>query len=127
MVRLLRDLRFAARRLIAQPGFTLTAVLTLALAVGVNALMLDVLDRLLVRDPSGVRDPKRSVASTTAPPRTLPFPRRTTSALPTFRGHWEWRVYATAAVLMMIVAALAAWIPARRAAAVDPTALLRSE
>lgn len=125
MVGLLRDLRFAARRLIAQPGFTLTAVLTLALAVGVNALMLDVLDRLLVRDPSGVRDPKRSVASTTAPPRTLP--RRTTSALPTFRGHWEWRVYATAAVLMMIVAALAAWIPARRAAAVDPTALLRSE
>ena len=60
MVGLLRDLRFAARRLIAQPGFTLTAVLTLALAVGVNALMLDVLDRLLVRDPSGVRDPKRS-------------------------------------------------------------------
>jgi ABC-type antimicrobial peptide transport system permease subunit len=39
----------------------------------------------------------------------------------------EWRVYASAAGLMALVAAIAALIPARRAAAVDPTELLRSE
>ena len=42
-----RDLRYAIRGLLAQPAFTVTAVVTLALAVGVNALMLDTLDRLL--------------------------------------------------------------------------------
>jgi hypothetical protein len=55
----LRDLRRAFRGLIAQPAFTLTAVITLALGVGVNALMLDVLDRLLIRPPSGVHDPQQ--------------------------------------------------------------------
>jgi hypothetical protein len=59
MMGVFRDIRFAARGLIAQPGFTITAVVTLALAVGVNAVMLDVLDRLLVRDPPGVRDPRQ--------------------------------------------------------------------
>jgi putative ABC transport system permease protein len=39
----------------------------------------------------------------------------------------EWRVYAIAGTLMLIVAALTAWVPARRAAAIDPSELLRSE
>jgi ABC-type antimicrobial peptide transport system permease subunit len=39
----------------------------------------------------------------------------------------EWRVYAIAAALMAGVAVVAAWVPARRAAAIDPSELLRSE
>src|SRR5262249_28916261 len=39
----------------------------------------------------------------------------------------EWRVYVVAAILMMMIAALASMVPARRASTVDPTELLRSE
>ncbi len=56
---MLRDLRYAIRGLLAQPAFTCTAIVTLALAVGVNATMLDVLDRLLLRPPFGVSEPDR--------------------------------------------------------------------
>jgi predicted permease len=53
------DFRHAARSLARQPGFALTVVITVALAIGVNATMFGVIDRLLLKPPDGVTEPAR--------------------------------------------------------------------
>lgn len=55
---MLQDLRFAWRRLRHAPGFTLVAVLTLAVAVGANTAVLSVADGVLFR-PLPFHEPDR--------------------------------------------------------------------
>lgn len=55
----MNDLRYALRSLRNSPGFTATAVLTLALGIGVNTATLSLANWLFIRPIPGVRDQDR--------------------------------------------------------------------
>src|SRR4051794_23813228 len=48
------DVRYAFRQLARSPGVSAAMAVTFALGIGVNATMFTVIDRLLLRPPTGV-------------------------------------------------------------------------
>src|SRR3954467_12797533 len=57
---MLRDLRFGVRMLLMQPGFTVVAVLTLALGVGATAAVFSLIQGVLLTPPP-YRQPRQLV------------------------------------------------------------------
>ena len=60
METLIQDLRFGARMLMKKPGFSMIAVITLALGIGANTAIFSVTDKLLIRSLS-VSEPQQLV------------------------------------------------------------------
>ena len=58
---LLRDIKFAYRQLLRNPGFAVAAVLLLGLGIGVNAAIFTVISSVILR-PLAVPDPERLVS-----------------------------------------------------------------
>src|SRR5437867_10811312 len=57
---MIKDIQFALRQLLKQPGFTLIAVVTVALAIGATTAVLSLVNGLLVR-PLPYREPQQLI------------------------------------------------------------------
>jgi predicted permease len=59
---LLQDLRYGARMLMKNPGFTMISAVTLALGIGANTTIFSFINGLALRPIVGVKEPERLVA-----------------------------------------------------------------
>src|SRR6202023_1731329 len=87
METLAKDLQLAVRMLLKKPGFTVIAVLTLALGIAVNATMFSMVSAFLLRRPPG-HDPERVAVVTSVDPTSDFQPDATPVSVP---NYLSWR------------------------------------
>ena len=130
------DLKLAVRALRSRPGFTLVAVLSLAVAIGANATIFGLVDAVLFRPLPGNRPAPLVSVFTGA--RHLVWGLSIGLALSLAAGlalrgmlyglsPLDLPAYATVLLGLAASALFACWLPARRAAAVNPVIALRHE
>ena len=89
----MQDVHFALRQMRKAPGFTLTAVLTLALGIGANAIIYILVDSILLRPlPYAHQDRLMRITGTTSPGFSQGMDSRTRHALQSLFVHRRiWR------------------------------------
>jgi predicted permease len=83
MDQLLEDLRFAARVLVKQRGFAITAILTIGICIGANAAMFAIVNSVLLK-PLPVPDPEQLVYMYNAYPAAVPDDGRGSTGVPDY-------------------------------------------
>jgi putative ABC transport system permease protein len=86
MQTIVQDIRYAARQLYKSPGFTITALITLALGIGVTAAVYSVIQTVLL-EPLPYADPARLVGVAFTFPHEKPNAEQTGSTADFIREH----------------------------------------
>ena len=133
----LKDFRYSIRVLRQKPGFTLAAIVVLALGIGANSAMFTVINATLLQ-PLPYADPDRLVRLYES--KVMAFGPYNVVSPANFRD-WQKQVqsllfhvstsdaqvFAAVTIVLAIVALAACAGPALRAARVDPSTALRTE